>query len=63
MGGIKDEEVCCCFCGRWLSAQTAVRMEVSTVEMGDESQVLFAHKACLSEKIHSSVPLHPDLLE
>jgi hypothetical protein len=62
MDGIKDE-VCCCFCGRWLSDQIAVRIEVSTVEMGDESQVLFAHKTCLSEKIHPSVPLHPDLFD
>lgn len=63
MAGIEDQNVRCCFCGHWLPAQDAVQLTITTKEMGDESQVIFAHKSCLVKRVHPSIPLHPDLLE
>ena len=53
--------VCCCFCGESLRYAAAVLLVVSTEEMGQEKQKIFAHKKCLAKVLHSSVPLHPDL--
>jgi hypothetical protein len=63
MAGNENENVCCCFCGNWLSGREAVRLAITTEEMEGESQVMFSHKSCLVTRIHPAVPLHPDLLE
>ena len=62
MAGNSNETVCC-FCGQSLPHADAVELVVSSQEMGDERQKLFAHKKCLSAALHPSIPLHPDLSE
>lgn len=54
-------EYICCFCGQSLPSAQAVQLSASTKELGEEQQTFFAHKKCLAESLHSSVPLHPDL--
>lgn len=61
MAGNNAEFVCCCFCGQPLRYADAVRLIASTEGMGDEQQHLFAHKKCLAELLHRSVPLHPNI--
>jgi hypothetical protein len=61
MDGNNTKTVCCCFCGQPLRYADSVQLVASTEGMGDEQQKLFAHKKCLAERLHPSVPLHPDL--
>lgn len=54
--------VTCCFCGRPLAEDRAVLLAVHPTRDRQESQTLYAHRRCLSERLHPSVPQHPDLL-
>jgi hypothetical protein len=63
MAGNNEQEVCCCFCGKWLNRDAAIILLVSSESMSGERQTLFSHKTCLVELMHISVPLHPELTE
>lgn len=54
--------VTCCFCGNSLQAERAVVLAVYPSPDREESQTLYAHHRCLSQRLHASVPQHPDLL-
>lgn len=56
------DDVVCCFCGLGLKAEAAVSLIVYPPQNRDESQHLWAHTACFTEKLDPSVPIHPDLL-
>jgi len=63
MAGSNVISVICCFCGEPEIRGHAVLLRVSTLEMDDEVQELFAHKTCLIKALHPSFPLHPELVE
>jgi len=63
MDGNNEFAVCCCFCAEPLCLEEAVKMQISTENMADERQTLFAHKQCLVNALHSSIPLHPDIAD
>jgi hypothetical protein len=56
------DTVICCFCGERLPLTEAATLVVHSPKEPDEGQTLFAHAACLSNRVHASVPLHPSLL-
>lgn len=62
MAGNNLSTVVCCFCGEPELSYEALTLRASALEMGDEAQVLFAHKKCFAQSLHSSVPLHPDFV-
>ena len=62
MAGSNVISVICCFCGKTETHKNAVLLRISTLEMEDEVQELFAHKTCLSKALHASIPLHPELI-
>ena len=62
MAGNNLPTVICCFCGEPELNDEALTLRVSAIEMGNEAQVLFAHKKCFVRSLHSSVPLHPALV-
>ncbi len=49
----------CCFCGEVISDQNPIGI---TLDLGDEStQHMWSHAACLSSKLHDTVPfIAPD---
>jgi hypothetical protein len=51
----------CCFCGNALAVDEAVLLAVYPAPDREESQELYAHRLCLSSRLHSTVPWHPDL--
>jgi hypothetical protein len=61
MSGTSNKKVVCFICGLSLTDRDAVSVRLTSREMRDAEQTLFAHKRCFSEITHSSVPLHPDL--
>ena len=63
MDGDNQMRVCCCFCGLFLPHADAVQLIASMGGMDGEQQNLFVHKRCLVERLHPSVPLHPDLYD
>jgi hypothetical protein len=59
----KKEEVTCCFCGEGLLLKDAAVLSVKPSIESDEEQGLFCHKNHFVERIHKSIPLHPDFFE
>lgn len=57
-----NEMVTCCFCGLPLEYNKAVILQIYPDVNEEETQQLFCHREHLRERIHNSVPLHPDLL-
>ena len=53
----------CCFCGQAILSNGIVQLRATTQEMGDEVQLLYAHKTHFRESLHSSIPLHPNFVE
>ena len=62
MDGSVTDPYICCLCGETVLVRDVVRLSVSTDEMGDQRQVLYAHKRCFADSVIPQVPLHPDLL-
>lgn len=62
MAGNNLSDVICCFCGEPERIDEALTLRANAIDMGDESQVMFAHKSCFARSLHSSVPLHPALV-
>jgi hypothetical protein len=56
-------KVICCFCGKNMEMFESVSIQIFPIFNKDESQQLFCHKKCLVEKLHKSIPIHPELLE
>ncbi len=63
MTGQNESKACCSFCGSWIIDEDLVQLLLSFKEAEEEHQTLFAHKKCLAERIHPSVPLHPELMD
>ena len=59
----KNSEVICCFCGKSVFVRDAVVLNVQPNIESEEIQNFFAHKEHFAEKIHKSIPLHPDFFE
>jgi hypothetical protein len=55
--------VVCCFCTLSLPYNQAVVLNVFQVSDSEETQSFFSHKKCLNDRIHPSIPRHPDLAE
>ena len=53
----------CCFCGESLPLLTAAVVTVRTRIDAEESQDLYAHRACLRQRIQIDVPLLTELEE
>ena len=51
----------CCFCGETLPFEDAVEMAFSAPENREAVQTVWAHARCLAERLHSDVPLLPDI--
>jgi hypothetical protein len=60
MGG-GDKIKVCCFCGKPMDGYKPVTLVVYPLDCDDESQTLFCHSRCLTERLDSSVPRHPAL--
>lgn len=58
-----NELVTCCFTGLPLKYEEAVMLQVFPTLYHEESQQLFCHRDHLLERLHKSVPVHPDLLD
>lgn len=61
MDGTNDLSVICCFCGEPLERRESVWISLTAGDTNEETQSLYAHKACLKRSLHRSIPLHPDL--
>jgi len=55
------EEVACCFCGLTLPEASAALLVIYSASDREESQTLYAHRRCLSQRLHPGIPRHPDL--
>jgi len=62
-GMIALEMVTCCFCSGSLSEPSAILMMIYPDSDREESQGLYAHRRCLSSRLHPDIPRHPQLLE
>ena len=56
-------DVTCCFCGVSLTWEEAIPMTIRPSEDIEEQQFLFCHKKCLNDRLHPSIPRHPDLVD
>ena len=63
MDGNSQQTVYCCFCGWPLEYAKAVTLVITSKDMGEERQILYADKKCLVQVVKPSVPLHPNLLD
>jgi hypothetical protein len=57
----RKQNVICCFCGKTLDFNKAVKLIIYPKPDYDETQQLFCHRKCILLKVVKSVPLHPDL--
>jgi hypothetical protein len=57
----QNNYVTCCFCGEEISLAESVQIVVYP-NQDSESQSIYAHKKCINNTLHSSIPRHPDLL-
>jgi len=57
----EHESVLCCFCCVSIPEQTAVLLVIYPTSDRAESQTLFAHPRCLSERLCAGIPKHPAL--
>lgn len=62
-GNSYDTEVVCCFCGDSLLLKEAAILMVQANLESNEKQQLFCHKNHFVERIHKSIPLHPDFFD
>jgi hypothetical protein len=53
------EMATCAFCGRPIEVAFAVTVVLYPPSVDEKSQTLYCHGACLAERLHSSIPLHP----
>lgn len=58
---MNEESVTCCFCAMTLGVDEAVELHVLPTPERDESQGLYAHRTCLTARLHPTVPRHPAL--
>ena len=58
---LTDPNVVCCFCKESLRSSLAAAIRVSAPGARQEVQELWAHPACLMERIDPSIPMHPGL--
>lgn len=63
MDGNLNKLVLCCFCGESVSLKVAVILDIRINVNSEETQSLFAHKNHFFEKIHKTIPLHPDFFD
>lgn len=58
-----SEKVICCFCGENVDLDKAVVLQVFPSYTEDEFQQLYCHKTCFTDRLHETIPKHPDLFE
>jgi len=63
MDGKNKNNVICCFCGKSMPLNKAVKLIIYPKSGGDETQQLFCHRKCILLAIDKSIPLHPDLTD
>jgi len=63
MGNKNDTVFVCCFCGDSVEHDAVATLTLSLRDADDGCQTLYAHNACLSRVVHSSLPLDPDVAE
>jgi hypothetical protein len=51
----------CAFCAQTLEIAFATTLVVIPPSADDESQTLYCHGACLIDRVHPSIPLHPGI--
>ena len=52
----------CCFCGQELERASTVELAIHPAADRSEVQGLWAHRPCLSARLHPSIPRHPALM-
>lgn len=53
--------VICCFCGEALDDAWATTLTVAPPRSEDETQGLRCHGQCLLDRLHPSIPFHPEI--
>ena len=53
--------VICCFCGLELPEKRAVLLAIYPTPGRDETQAVYAHHRCLTDRLRPEVPRHPGL--
>lgn len=56
-----ENEVLCCFSGKWIDIDNAVSITLEFPDAKGESQILYSDKDILAKLIVPQIPLHPSL--